>query len=181
MARFLESAFRLSDRDSGRTLRDTLEIHTLELGWYNLKRNELASASLLDRWLYWLLHAHELEPDELLSLFPQEAFREATQTITRIAQQTEDKIMYDAREKAIRDRQWAMNESRKEGLLEGRLEGRLEGETKGEIKGEIKLIRTLEEILQLPQSSDTVLADKTLDELQSITAQLQVRLRERPA
>lgn len=174
-------AFRLSDRDSGRVLRDTLEIHTLELGWYNLGRADLASASMLDRWLYWLLHAHELEPEELMRLFPQEAFRQATRTIARIAEQTEDKKMYDAREKAIRDRQWALNESRKEGLLEGRLEGRLEGEAKGEAKGEIKLIRTLEEILQLPPSSDAALAAKSLEELQDLTAQLRAKLRERPA
>lgn len=50
-------AFRLVDRDSGRLLHETLEIHTLELGWYNLKESDLETASLLDRWLYWLLHA----------------------------------------------------------------------------------------------------------------------------
>ena len=36
---------------------DTLEIHTLELGWYNFQVSELETASLLDRWLYWLPHA----------------------------------------------------------------------------------------------------------------------------
>ncbi|MCY3004562.1 MAG: Rpn family recombination-promoting nuclease/putative transposase, partial [Planctomycetota bacterium] len=37
-------AFRLEDRDSGRLLGDTLEIHTLELGWYNLQESELETA-----------------------------------------------------------------------------------------------------------------------------------------
>jgi hypothetical protein len=52
-------AFRLVDQDSGRLLGETLEIHTLELGWYDLQESELETASLLDRWLYWLLHAHQ--------------------------------------------------------------------------------------------------------------------------
>ena len=36
-------------RDSGRLLGETLEIHTLELGWYNLQESELEIARLLDR------------------------------------------------------------------------------------------------------------------------------------
>ena len=65
-----------------------------------------------------------------MQLFPQEAILQATQTITQIAKMTEDKTMYDAREKAIRDQQWALNASRKD----GREEGLIEGEIKGEIK-----------------------------------------------
>ena len=168
-------AFRLSDRDSGRVLHDTLEIHTLELGWYNLRESDLASASMLDCWLYWLLHAHEYEADALMVLFPQEAIRKATQTITRIAEVTEDKSMYDAREKAIRDRQWALNASRMEGKIEGKIEGMIEGK----IEGKIELIRTLEELLQLPLSSEELLAKKSLEELKAITVQLQSNLRRR--
>ncbi len=130
-------AFRFTDLESGRTLNDTLEIHTIELGRYDLQEKDLATASMLDCWLYWLLRAHEYEPDELLKLFPQEAIRQATQTITQIAQVTEDKAMYDAREKAIRDQQWLLNALRREGFIEGEIEG--------EIKGEIKMIRMIQE------------------------------------
>ena len=35
-------AFRLTDQDSGRTLEETIEIHTLELGRYNLSEADLA-------------------------------------------------------------------------------------------------------------------------------------------
>ena len=160
-------AFRFTDLESERTLTDTLEIHTIELGRYNLQEKDLATASFLDCWLYWLLHAHEYEPEELLKLFPQEAIRLATQTITQIAQVTEDKAMYDSREKAIRDQQWLLNASRKEGVIEG------------EIKGEIKMIRMLQEILGLSVSTDSDFEGKTLVELQSQTADLQDRLRNR--
>ena len=160
-------AFRFTDGESGRTLANTLEIHTIELGRYHLGEEGLASASLLDCWLYWLLHAHEYEPAELLKLFPQEAIREATQTITQIAQVTEDKAMYDSREKAIRDQQWALNASRREGMIEGKIEG------------EIKMIRMFQELLGLPVSTDSELEGKTLEELQTHTTDLQNRLRNR--
>ena len=98
-ASHVHHAFRLADAESGRVLQGTLEIHTIELGRYNLTDAELSSASTLDCWLFWLLHAHEYEPAVPLELLPQPAIRQATETIVRIAQISEDKAMYDAREK----------------------------------------------------------------------------------
>ena len=115
--------FRLTDQDSGRTLDQTIEFHTLELGRYNLKESDLAQASMRDRWLYWFLHAHEYERDALRDLFSEEPILLATDTITRIAEKTEDKSMYDAREKSIRDQQSAIVAAHREGKLEGKLEG----------------------------------------------------------
>ena len=71
--------------------------------------------------------------------------------------------MYDAREKAIRDRQWELNASRNEGLIAGKIE----------------LIRMLQEILSLPISTDSDFEGKTLEQLQSQTADLPERLRNR--
>jgi len=160
-------AFRLTDAESGRVLKETLEIHTLELGRYNLREADLKGAGILDCWLFWFLHAHEYEADALLKLFPQQAIRQATQTIVNIAQVTEDKVMYDAREKAIRDQQWAMNASHREGVREGKIEG------------EIKLIRTLQAILCTPVSEEQELRALDLAQLESLTTNLQNRLRNR--
>jgi predicted transposase/invertase (TIGR01784 family) len=160
-------AFRLVDRDSGRLLLDTLEIHTLELGWYNLQESELATASLLDRWLYWLLHAHQYDAKELGSLFPQPEFQKATDSIDRIAKKTEDKAMYDTREKAIRDQQWILNAARREGLEIGREEG------------EIKLIQTLQEILGGPVSDAAVFQGRSLEQLRAMTEELRKKIQRR--
>jgi hypothetical protein len=164
-------AFRLVDRDSGRLLLDTLEIHTLELGWYNLQESELATASLLDLWLYWLLHAHQYDAKELGSLFPQPEFQKATDSIDRIAKKTEDKAMYDTREKAIRDQQWILNASRREGLEEGEIKGREEGE--------IKLIQTLQEILGGPVSDAAVFQGRSLEQLRAMTEELRKKIQRR--
>ena len=164
-------AFRLTDKDSGRVLDKTIEIHTIELSRYDLEAADLATASMLDRWLYWFLHAHEYEPDALLKLFPESAIQLATQTITRISKITEDKTMYDAREKAIRDQQWALNAAHREGVLEG--------EAKGKLEGEIKLIRTLEGIVGLPLTAEADLQKQSLEELQKLTVVLQDKARNR--
>ena len=160
-------AFRLVDQDSGRLLAETLEIHTLELGWYNLKESELETASLLDRWLYWLLHAHQYDAKKLGSLFPQPEFQKATDSIDRIAKKTEDKAMYDTREKAIRDQRWILNSARREGREEG------------EIKGEIKLIQTLQEILGGPVSDAAVFQGRSLEQLRAMTEELRKKIQRR--
>ncbi len=99
---------------------------------------------MLGCWLYWFLHAHEYEPEALWELLPQPAIRQATGTLVRIAEITEDKAMYDAREKAIRDRKWEINAAFRQ------------GEREGEIAGEIKLIRTLQGILNIPSARNRI-------------------------
>lgn len=168
-------AFRLVDRESGRLLAETLEIHTLELGWYNLLESELESANPLDRWLYWLLYAHKYDAETLARLFPQPEFQKATDTIFRIAKKTEDKAMYDSRQKAIRDRQWMLNTVRREGREEGLREGREEGLK----EAEIRIIQTLQEILGLPLSDVTSLQGQSLEQLRAITEELRTKHKKR--
>ncbi len=96
----LHHRFALTDRESGRELTDTLSIHTLELTKYNLIEEKLATATNLRRWLYWLLHADEYKREGLLKLFPEQAFQLASTQLLEISEQTEDKAMYDAREKS---------------------------------------------------------------------------------
>jgi hypothetical protein len=106
-----------------------------------------------------------------MRLFPESEFRQATQTLVAIKEITEDKQMYDATEKARRDRQWAINAT----LAKGKIEGEIEGE----IKGEIKLIRTLQGLLGQVPSDESQLKSQTLAELQRIATELQSQLRSR--
>ena len=123
-------AFRLTDAVSGRVLNGTLEIHTIELPKYNTKELELPAGEMLSWWLYWLRHAQDYEAERLLETFPQPAIRQATRTLVRIAEITEDKTMYDAREKAIRDRKWEIDSAKREGEIKGEIKGKIEGKNR---------------------------------------------------
>jgi flagellar biosynthesis/type III secretory pathway protein FliH len=126
--------------------------------------------------LYWLLHAHQYDAKELGSLFPQPEFQKATDSIDRIAKKTEDKAMYDTREKAIRDQQWILNAARREGLEEGEIKGREEGREEGELFGKIRMLQNL---LSLPQSTDQELHPRSRTELEMLATELQAQLRKR--
>ncbi len=79
--------------------------------------------------------------------------------------------MYDARERAIRDRKWEIEAARREGRDEGRDEG--------EIKGEIKMIRMLQGLLGMALSDEKELSALSLEQLEVLTAGLQEKLRSR--
>jgi flagellar biosynthesis/type III secretory pathway protein FliH len=127
-----------------------------------------------------LLHADQYDAQTLGSLFSQPEFQKATDSIDRIAKRTEDKAMYDTREKAIRDQQWILNAARREGLeageLKGRKEGREEGREEGELFGKIRMLQSL---LSLSQSTDEELQPKSRAELETIATELQAQLRKR--
>jgi predicted transposase/invertase (TIGR01784 family) len=171
--------FRLTDADSGRVLEDALEIHTLELGRYNVRESELASASLLDCWLFWLLHAPEYDPGSMAKLLPHAAIRQATETLTRIAQITENKTMYDARAKFLRDQKWERDAMFQDGKMEGEIKGKAEGKAEGKIEGEIRLVRILQGLAGVPVAEEQDLRVFKLEELQAMTNDLQVKLRGR--
>jgi predicted transposase YdaD len=126
-----------------------------------------------------LLHAHQYDAKELGSLFPQPEFQKATDSIDRIAKKTEDKAMYDTREKAIRDQQWILNAARREGREEGEIKGREEGKIKGREEGEIKLIQTLQEILGGPVSDAAVFQGRSLEQLRAMTEELRKKIQRR--
>ena len=113
------------------------------------------------------MHAHEYEPGELLKLLPQPAIRRATETLTRIAEITEDKAMYDAREKASRDREWEIVATYRQGRREGKMEG------------EIRMVRTLQGLLGVAVAEERELHNLTLEQLQAMTSDLQEKLRTR--
>jgi predicted transposase/invertase (TIGR01784 family) len=111
--------FRLYDQEHGRELGDMLELHTVELPKYNLDEATISKASKIDQWVFFLLKADKYDPEELRSLLPGVEFGQAITVIERISQKTEDRMMYDQREKAQRDQQWVVEGAREEGREEG--------------------------------------------------------------
>jgi hypothetical protein len=129
--------------------------------------------------LFWLLHAHEYEPEELMKLLPQPAIRQATDTLTRISQITEDKAMYDAREKALRDRKWEIAARERKAHREGKIEGKVEGKIEGKVEGKIDTIYVLQRLLYLPLGDARELGAMSLEALEAMSSDLQEKLRSR--
>ena len=165
----------MTEKESGAVLLDSIEIHTVELGKYKGTQESLRTASVLEQWCYWIIHSHEHSEEELRELLPGLEFLHATRELRKIQEITEEKQMYDSREKGYLDWQSSIADAREEGLEIGLEKGREEGLE----KGEIKLIRTLQEILNIPTSDDSQFEGKSLVELQAITASLRDQILKR--
>ena len=108
--------------------------------------------------------------EELRDFFPGLAFLRAASELREIYEITEEKEMYDSREKAILDYE--------SNLIDAREEGREEGESIGMEKGRIRLLL---ELLDEPILSKEELNGMSMEELASTMTRLQARLRERNA
>ncbi|MEM9828157.1 MAG: hypothetical protein AAF958_16315 [Planctomycetota bacterium] len=111
-----------------------------------------------------------------------------------IAEKTQDKQMYDQREKAQLDYEWAMSRARAEGVLagkeegwaegwvqgwvEGWAEGRAEGIEEGEIIGRIRM---LQDLLGETAAKTEFLAELDEAARNALLADLQRRFQERRA
>ncbi len=168
--------FQMVDIGSGRRLPDAIEVHTVELTKYNLQEATVGQASPIEQWAFFLLRAHQYEAERLRELLPAVEFRRAITVIETIAAKTEDKIMYDQREKALRDFQWAIESTREDALKEGEKVGEEKGIEKGTLAGKIQL---LQEMLGDSVESTSDLSQHSVEQLTSLLSSLQERLRTR--
>ena len=66
----LHHQFQLVDKESGRVLGDSIEIHTVELAKYNGESCSVQKTSVMEQWCYWLKHASEHTAEELREVLP---------------------------------------------------------------------------------------------------------------
>ncbi len=60
----------MTEKESGKVLLDSIEIHTVDLGKYKGTRDSLGAASVLEQWCYWIMCSHEHSEEELRELLP---------------------------------------------------------------------------------------------------------------
>ena len=132
---------------------------------------KIVTASKLEQWAFLLLRAQDYEAELLKRLLPGIEFGSAINSIATISAKTEDKQMYDQREKAQRDYEWALSGAREQGREEGRKEGR-----KAAVA---ETVRMLEELAAEPLSPTEALVTQTISSLELRVSQQQRQLRER--
>ncbi len=168
--------FQMLDRESGREIFNAIEVHTVELTKYDLDQQSIPEASKLEQWAFLLLYAQDYDAETLRQLLPGIEFDTAIATIETISAKTEDKQMYDQREKAQRDYEWAISGAREEGREEGREAGREAGREEGELVGKVQM---LQELLGDALTVKSILLSEGTDALTKRLAELQQRLRDR--
>ena len=176
----LHHQFQLVERTSGMVLENSIEIHTVELAKYNKGPSAVRGATELEQWAYWIKNAGEHTVEELRDLLPGLEFLRATGELNAIREITEEKQMYDAREKASLDIQSNLIDARQEGRQEGIEIGEQRGIEIGEQRGKLTgSVQVYEGLLGEPLSPDELLCKRSIEDLALMVTQLQKRLRDR--
>jgi predicted transposase/invertase (TIGR01784 family) len=121
--------FELRERQHQVLFTDQLALHILELRKFTKSATELATP--LDRWLFFLRHARDLDTEALPVALDVAEVRWALGDLIMISQTDLERERYESRLKAQRDVRWALAEARDTGLQEGRQEGLEEGRQEG--------------------------------------------------
>jgi predicted transposase/invertase (TIGR01784 family) len=160
--------FRLINAKNQIELTDCLQIHVLELPKYVPAGDNRRIEDPIEQWAFFFRRASDLTAEELHASLPDEVFSEATGILEMIAKDPQQRSLYEERLKMQMDEQARLQAAR----AEGRAEGRTEGEARGRI-------RVLQQLLGLPEWTEEEFQGRSWEDLATMEAELQRRLRER--
>ncbi len=152
------ATFELRERQSGIPFSDQLAVHILQLPRFASRADEVATP--LQRWMYFLCHGEELDPDRLPAELHVPAIERALGELQMMNQSELERDRYEARLKWQRD--YAT------GLAEARQEGRQEGL--------VRQIQAFQRLLRQPVAASEALKQRPLAELEDLARSLEQEL-----
>ena len=144
------NTFRLLNVKTGTEFIDHLEIHFIELKKYTGDIETVKSA--LDRWIVFLTRAHEFSRSKIpRTLGEVTSIARAIEILDTMGLSSDEREVYEARLKWLRDDEMAIltahkrgiDKGRAEGIAEGRAEGIAEGRAEGMAEGLAKALSRL--------------------------------------
>jgi len=112
------NVYQLLNRQSKEELIDHLEIHFIELEKYNKDLSEVQTA--LDRWTEFLKRADQYDKDQIPSQLAEvESIEKAIKVLDTIGLTKEEREVYEARLKWLRDEEMALKKAERKGMERG--------------------------------------------------------------
>ncbi|MEQ8190431.1 MAG: Rpn family recombination-promoting nuclease/putative transposase [Candidatus Eremiobacterota bacterium] len=110
---------------TGKDLHNQLEIHFIELEKFTRELPDLKKT--LDRWIYFLKYADEFTGQNLpVPLKEIDTIEKAARILDKMSLTEEEREIYEARLKSLRDEDGALETARIKGLEEGMEKGKIE-------------------------------------------------------
>lgn len=139
--------FELRERHKNLCLTNKLEVHTIEMRKFMAKADDLKTDE--DRWLYYLLNAHQLSDAQIDALGLSE-LRDADQKLRMISQNDDLRVAYELRFKAEMDRAAERPDFIEYGKRLGIDEGKRLGMDEGERSSKRTFVRELCQLFSVP-------------------------------
>jgi hypothetical protein len=140
-------------------------VHVLEIPKFELKPEELETP--LARWMYFLKHGAELDPDQLPPTLRTPEMERALEVMQAMTRNGQERQRYEARLKAQRDHYMLFTEGRREAWQEGLTEGL------------VRQIRSFERLLHRPVTPTDQLVSQPLADLERLVQELETAMEDR--
>ena len=158
--------FELRERRLQALFTDQMAVHILELPKFAKAVERLATP--LDRWMYFLRNARDLDADALPDPLDVPEIHSALRDLIMISQSKRDRELYESRERMQRDVYTALAEAEDRGEARGLEKGRAEGQREH--------IGYLQRLLRHKTTAREKLQKLSLPELDALAARLQAEL-----
>jgi predicted transposase/invertase (TIGR01784 family) len=166
--------FELRERRHQTLFTDQMTVHILELPKFKKAVEQVTTP--LDRWLYFLRHALELDADALPDSLDVPELRWALGDLIMISQREPDRELYESRQKMQRDIYTALAEKEEIGEARGLERGRAEGREEGRAEERRLLVQYLQRLLHEEVTSLEQLRALSMSDLETLAARLQAEL-----
>ncbi len=170
--------FELRERRFQTLFTDQMALHILELPKFTKAAEQLATP--LDRWLFFLRHARDLDMDALPGPLDVPEVRLALGGLVMISQSKRDRELYESRQKMQRDVYTALAEAKDRGVEEGLRQGIEKGIEKGIERGRSEGLQAhieyLQKLMRREEMPGEQLQRLSFPELEALAARLQSEL-----
>lgn len=170
--------FELRERQHGIVFTGDLAVHMLDLSKFARPVEELRTP--LDRWLYFLRHAEQLDTEALPATLDQPEIHRAMGELQMLTQSDLERERYEARHKMqsdiITSLAEARDQGRAEGLEKGLEEGLEKGLEKGRAEGLIGRIHFGQRLLRRPLTPMDQLRALPVADLEALARRLEVEI-----
>jgi predicted transposase/invertase (TIGR01784 family) len=131
------NTYKLLNVETGNEFLDHVEIHFVELEKFQGDISDVLT--VLERWIVFLKRAHEFSRSKIpQALAAVDSISRAIKVLDTMALDEEEREVYEARLKWLRDEEMAIKSAHKKGVLEGHMKGLEEGHMKGLEEGHMK-------------------------------------------
>lgn len=128
------NTYKLLNVETGNEFLDHAEIHFVELEKFQGEISDVLT--VLERWIVFLKRAHEFSRSKIpQALAAVDSISRAIMVLDTMALDEEEREVYEARLKWLRDEEMAIKSAHKKGVLEGHMKGLEEGHQKGRQEG----------------------------------------------
>lgn len=154
----IHNTFVYKEKETNEVLTELTEIHFLEFP--KLRKNDVEIGNLLNDWMIFMENPESEEIDMLAKKIPE--IKEAKKALEVLSLDRQSRVIYEARQKALKDKTSSLKNAEKKGREEGREEG-IKEKARDMARKMLQKGREIEEIIEFTELTKEEIEGMSID------------------